>query len=127
MNVMKRILVIDDDDTLRAMLRRLFCAAGYEVAVAEDGMEAIRIQQIRPFDLIMTDLVMPEKEGLEVIMEFRKKYPATKIIAMSGGGRIHPDQYLELARSLGAQRAFTKPFKAKEVLAAVRELLKDEG
>jgi len=127
MNGMKRILVIDDDDTLRAMLRRLLCSAGYEVAVAEDGMEASRIQQARPFDLIMTDLVMPEKEGIEVIMEFRKKYPSTKIIAVSGGGRIHPDQYLELARSLGAKRTFAKPFKANEILAAIRELLKDEG
>ena len=124
---MKRILVIDDDDTLRAILKRLFYTAGYEVAVAEDGMAGIRIQQIEPFDLVMTDLVMPEKEGLEVIMEIRKKYPDTKIIAMSGGGRIHPDQYLELARNLGAQRVFSKPFKANEVLAAVRELLKEEG
>jgi DNA-binding response OmpR family regulator len=123
---MKRILVIDDDDTLRAMLRRLFSTAGYEVAVAGDGVEGVRIQQAQPFDLIMTDLVMPEKEGLEVIMEIRKNYPATKIIAMSGGGRIHPDQYLELARSLGAKRVFSKPFKAGEVLAAVRELLTEE-
>ena len=124
---MKRILVIDDDDTLRAMLRRLFSAAGYEVAVAEDGMAGVRVQQIQPFDLVITDLVMPEKEGIEVIMEIRKKYPDTKIIAMSGGGRIHPDQYLELARNLGAQRVFSKPFKASDVLAAVRELLNDEG
>ena len=124
---MKRILVIDDDDTLRGMLRRLFSAAGYEVALAEDGMAGVRVQQIQPFDLVITDLVMPEKEGIEVIMEIRKKYPDTKIIAMSGGGRIHPDQYLELARNLGAQRVFSKPFKASDVLAAVRELLNDEG
>lgn len=121
---MKRILVVDDDDVIRAMLRKLFTAGGFDVSVAENGKEAVRRQEERPFDLIVTDLVMPEKEGIETIMEFRKKYPATKIIAMSGGGKLNSgDYYLELARNLGAQKTLAKPFTHREILAAVIELL----
>jgi DNA-binding response OmpR family regulator len=122
---MKRILVIDDDDMLKAMLRKLLSKAGYEVAVAENGIDALRLQQEKPADLILTDIIMPEMEGIETIREFCKKYPATKIIAMSGGGRIDPDQYLTIARRLGAQRTFVKPFKSAEILAAVSELLQE--
>jgi len=68
---------------------------------------------------------MPDMDGIEVVKEFRKKYPATKIIAMSGGGRINPNQYLAIAQRLGAQKTFAKPFKSSEILAAVGELLKE--
>ncbi len=121
---MKHILVIDDDDMLRAMLKKLLSDAGYAVAVAENGIEGMKLQQQNPADLILTDIIMPDMEGIEVITELRKKYPATQIIAMSGGGRINADQYLTIAQRLGAQRAFVKPFKSGEMLAAVRELLK---
>ncbi len=120
---MKHILVIDDDDMLRVMLKKLLSDAGYAVAVAENGIEAMKLQQENPADLILTDIIMPDMEGIEVITELRKKYPATQIIAMSGGGRIDADQYLTIARRLGAQRTFVKPFKSAEMLAAVRELL----
>ncbi len=122
---MKRILVIDDDDTFRVMLGKLFRNAGYEVTVAENGKEAIRRQEANPADLIVTDLIMPDQEGLETIMAIRKSYPATKIIAMSGGGLLQPGRYLELAENLGAQRTFTKPFKNTEILQAANELLKE--
>lgn len=123
---MPRILVIDDDDALRAMLGKLFGNAGYEVVVAQNGVEAGLIQKQKPADLILTDLIMPDKEGIEVIIEFKRDYPATPIIAMSGGGRINSVQYLKLAANLGARRTFAKPFKAREILTAVEELLKAE-
>lgn len=122
---MKRILVIDDDDALRAMLQKFFAARGFDVSVAINGKEALRLQQEKPFDLIMTDIIMPDKEGIETIVEFRKTYPATKIIAMSGGGRINSQEYLELAQRLGAQRTFAKPFKTNEILSAVKDLLQE--
>jgi CheY-like chemotaxis protein len=122
---MKRIMVVDDDDLFRAMLNKLLHNAGYSVIVAESGIEALSRQQDDPVDLIITDIIMPDKEGIEIIMELRKKYPATKIIAMSGGGRINPKQYLELAQRLGARKTFAKPFKTTEMLAAVRDLLEE--
>jgi YesN/AraC family two-component response regulator len=76
-----------------------------------------------PSPIILTDIVMPEMEGIQTIVEFRRTYPGVKIIAVSGGGRISPDQYLLMATKLGAHRVFSKPFKTSELLAAVEELL----
>ncbi len=123
---MKKILVIDDDNMFGDMLRNLLNDAGYHVFVAQNGVEALRHQKQNPVDLILTDIVMPEKEGIATIIEFRKKYPATKIIAMSGGGRINSVDYLEIAAKLGAQRTFAKPFRTGNILAAVNELLKEQ-
>lgn len=122
---MKRILVIDDDDMLRDMLMKLLSNAGYEVVSAENGIEALKLHEQNPADLIITDIIMPDMDGIEVVREFRKTSPATKIIAMSGGGRINPDQYLAIVQRLGAQRTFAKPFKSSEMLAAVSQLLKE--
>jgi len=122
---MKRILVVDDDDLFRGMLVKLLTKAGYDVTSAENGRIAEKIQQENPVDLIITDIIMPDKEGLETIIGIRKSYPNTMIIAMSGGGRVGPVPYLETAKSLGAQMAFSKPFKTSEILEAVRELLKE--
>ena len=74
-------------------------------------------------NLIITDIVMPEKEGLETIMEFRRRSPGVKIIAISGGGKIEANEYLNLAQMLGAQKTFSKPFELKKLLEEVRELL----
>ena len=76
-----------------------------------------------PADVVITDIVMPEKEGLETIQELRRDFPGAKIIAMSGGGRIGPKGYLKLAEKLGASRAFAKPFDRMEMVSAVDELL----
>ncbi|MDQ5984421.1 MAG: Response regulator receiver protein CpdR [Syntrophus sp. SKADARSKE-3] len=122
---MKRVLVVDDDDQFRGMLVKLLQKAGYDVAGAENGRVAEAIQQENPFDLIITDIIMPDKEGIETIIGIRKSYPQTMIIAMSGGGRVGPTPYLESARSLGAQMTFSKPFKTSEILEAVRSLLKE--
>jgi DNA-binding response OmpR family regulator len=97
--------------------------SGYQVTEARDGAEGLRIHRGDPADLIITDVVMPEKEGLETILELRKEFPALKILAISGGGRNQPGDYLPVARKLGANRTLAKPFARAELLAAIRELL----
>src|SRR6185295_6801254 len=107
---MTSILLVDDDEQLRTMLSLVLRRAGYEVRVAIDGIEASNFYRSHPTDLIITDLMMPGKEGLEIIMELRKDYPGARIIAMSGGGRIGTMNYLKVARALGAQEVLEKPF-----------------
>jgi DNA-binding response OmpR family regulator len=120
---MARILVIDDDDQIRAMLGQVLKREGHEVAQAPDGNVGMRLFREQGADLIITDIVMPEKEGIETIIELRNNFPEVKIIAMSGGGRMNADEYLALAKSLGVKATLTKPFELKELLAAVRALL----
>jgi len=120
---MKRILVIDDDAWLRSMLKQLLENNGYEVLLAENGKIGIKLFYEKGADLIITDLIMPEKEGLETISELHQNFPGLKIIAISGGGRIGPEDYLKLSESLGADRALKKPFNNKELLSIVSELL----
>ncbi len=120
---MQRILVVEDDGQLRTLLRRLFERAGYTVAEACDGEQGLRMQRQEPCDLIVTDLVMPGKDGIAMIREIRKEMPGTKIIAISGGGRVDAGRYLRIAETLGAVRSFTKPFKLQEMEAAVRQVL----
>jgi CheY-like chemotaxis protein len=121
---MGRILIIDDDVQILNMLRQILEREGYEVVSAINGNEGIRLYREKPTDLIITDLIMPEKDGIETIMELRRDFPDVKIIAISGGGRSHPGPYLNSAKELGAQYTFAKPVKRKELLKAVRELLK---
>jgi DNA-binding response OmpR family regulator len=121
-----RILVIDDDDQMRVLLRQVMEWAGYEVMEAEDGREGMQKQRRQPADLVITDLIMPEQEGLETISLLRKEFPRTRIIAISGGGRIGPEAYLPAAQELGADRVFSKPFDVRELAGAVKELLDHE-
>ncbi len=120
---MARIRIIDDDAQVLEMLRQTFEREGYEVMIAFDGKEGLRLYRENPTDLIITDLIMPEKEGIETIMELRRDFPDVKIIAMSGGGRLDPEQYLRMAKSFGVQYTFAKPFKKRDFLKAVRDLL----
>ena len=120
---MARILLIDDEEQVLCMLRLVLENAGYEVVIASDGEEGLKRFHSEPSDLVITDLVMPGKEGIETITELRKEQPQIKIIAISGGGRIPPDGYLATARQLGADRAFAKPVRKEVLLEAVRELL----
>lgn len=123
---MARILVVDDDDQVRTLLCLTLERAGYEVTGAADGAEALRVFEQEPVELVITDIVMPEKEGLETIMEFRKRQPELKIIAISGGGRIGPEEYLSLAKDLGASKAITKPVEQAELIGTVKELLGEQ-
>ncbi|WP_457574721.1 response regulator [Desulfolithobacter sp.] len=121
-----RILVIDDDEHMRELLSQVIEWAGYEVMLAENGRIAMEMQRENPADLVITDLIMPEQEGLETISSLKKEYSSVKIIAISGGGRIGPEAYLPAASELGADRVFCKPFDVQEMVTAVRELLGDE-
>ncbi len=120
---MAHILIIDDELQIRLMLRKLFESEGYTVTEASDGIGGIKRYHENPADLIITDLIMPEKEGIETIRELKKKYPDVKIIAMSGGGKGNPDGYLNLAKKLGAIQTFEKPIRKEELLKAVNNLI----
>ncbi len=121
---MPRILVIDDDAQIRDVLRQALERVGYEVVCAPDADSATALCEDGKTDLIITDIVMPEKDGMEAIIEFKKNLPGTKIIAISGGAKIGPYSYLMMAQRLGADRIFTKPLDRGELLAAVHQLLK---
>ncbi len=118
-----RVLIVDDDEQIRTLLQEVMEWAGFDVAVAENGRVAMRLQGQRPADLVITDLIMPEQEGLETITSLKKLYQGIKIIAISGGGRIGPEAYLPAALELGADLIFSKPFDVQEIVAAARALL----
>jgi len=120
---MARILIIDDDDIIRRMLRLMLTKAGYDVLDAADGKEGIELFRENNVDLVITDLIMPEKEGLEMIMELKTDFPDVKIIAMSGGAQMGPEGYLQLADALGAQQTLKKPIARQELLGAIAETL----
>jgi DNA-binding NtrC family response regulator len=120
-------MVVEDDNSVRELLREILKRAGHEVMAAGNGKEALALYKKTPADLIITNILMPEKEGLETIQELRRENPDIKIIAISGGGQIGPADYLEVARRFGAMRTFSKPFDRKELLKAVDELLEESG
>ena len=122
---MARILLVEDDEAVRKILRKTLVSAGYEVEEAPNGNIALAAYRRQASDVVITDLVMPEKDGLETIRELRRLDPAAKIIAMSGGGRIlGPAQlYLESARLFGALQILAKPFTASALLKAVSDVL----
>jgi len=121
---MARILVIDDNDEFRELFRIMLEKSGYEVVEAGDGEEALKLYERQPADLVVSDIIMPGKEGVSTMVELRRRYPGVKIIAMSGGGFEGPDEYLESARLVGgAVRVFAKPFKFDQMLEAIKEEL----
>jgi len=122
---MPRILLVEDDKQLRTLIKLFLEEAGYEVFEASDG------QQIRegfdpPPDLIITDVLMPGVDGLELIMQVRRREPNIKILAVSGGGQISGETYLTIAEKLGAQRTLAKPFTRAAFLAAVSDALESK-
>ncbi len=120
---MGRILVIEDEAQMRKLLRQVLEDSGYEVEEAPDGLEGMRLYRENPSDLIITDMIMPKKEGMETILDLKLEFPDVKIIAISGGGRVGPEPYLQIAEGFGAERVFTKPFDIKELLSAIKDLL----
>ncbi len=121
--IMARILFIDDDEPLRKSLCGLLTKSGFEVREADNGRTALNLLREQPVDLVITDMVMPEVEGVEIIQTLRRTHPTVKIIAMSGGDQGSADCYLKMARLLGADAVLAKPFNSDELLAAVRQLL----
>ena len=119
----RQILLVDDDAGIRKVLRMNLEKAGYKVMEAGNGSEALKIQQKYPADLVITDIIMPEKEGVETILEFRREFPDVKIIAISGGGDLDSELHLGLAKQAGALFTFAKPVKREVLLEAVEELI----
>ncbi len=120
-----KILVIDDDEIMNSMLLQLLTNAGHSVCGAPDGRIGLELFQDKRFDLVVTDIVMPEKEGLELILGIRKQNKKIPIIAISGGGRMRPEGYLSLAQKFGADYTFEKPIDKERFLAAIRECLEE--
>ncbi|MBR9980453.1 MAG: response regulator [Desulfatitalea sp.] len=125
---MHRVLIIEDDNYVQSMLKQTFERAGYEVATAGNGADGLKVYETHwtesePFDVVITDLIMPEMEGIETITKLRKTHPSVKVIAISGGGRNRPEDYLFLAEKLGANRTFSKPVDRQALLQAVSELM----
>lgn len=120
---MPRILLIDDDETIRVVLGLILERGGHTVTLAGDGRAGLRQLKDHEVDLVVTDIVMPETEGLELIQLIRATRPHLKIIVISGGGRMHEMNYLQTAQLLGADYALTKPFEGATLLAAVEAVL----
>lgn len=119
---MARILLIDDDRRMTAALHDALEFAGYEVEVAHGGRTGIGLYRKTPFDLVITDIYMPDKDGIETIIELRNEFPGVRIIAISGGGALQFDQLPEAAL-LGAHRVLAKPLDLDRMLTAVQEVL----
>lgn len=118
---MARILLIDDDDGFREMVCLALEEAGYEVLQAVDGREGVALYGKHSPDLVITDIIMPNQEGVETISILMRDFPGARIFAVSGGGGSGIVDALPVARKLGAVRTFAKPFSVKELLGAIRE------
>jgi CheY-like chemotaxis protein len=116
---MARILLIEDDQAQREILRIILEKIGHIVIEAADGDEGLARFAQKPADLVLTDLIMPVKEGLETIQEFRQIYPTVRIIAMSGGARVGANDYLKVAQRFGAVRVLAKPFTRDALVEAI--------
>lgn len=124
---MKQILVVDDEEQIRTMLTHMLEQEGYAVQVAENGEEGLSYVGQLAFDLVITDMIMPVKDGLKFMMELVRDYPDLKILAISGGGAIKAERYLAMAGFLGDNIAtLEKPFKREVLLELVGKLLAPE-
>lgn len=122
---MGRILVIDDDPNLRRTMRKILEREGHSVQEAENGLTGIRIVEEAPPDLVVTDLLMPEKEGIETIVELRARFPSIGIVAVSGAGGVNDRGPLIDAELFGADVALSKPFSIDEFVSAIDRVLAD--
>lgn len=120
---MSRILIIDDNPEVLSAVHRVLSGAGHTVSDAPGSAEGIRMHRENPFDLILTDIFMPGKEGISTIIDLRREYPKLRIIAMSGGGDFEPYGILDIAHRVGADRTIPKPFSRIELLEAVNAVL----
>jgi DNA-binding response OmpR family regulator len=119
----KRVLVIEDDAELLQLMSIAFDAAGYEVKSAPDGQQGLTLFENWPADLVVTDMVMPIRDGIETIVALKETRQPVKIIAISGGFRVGPEDYLTLARHLGADDTLAKPFSLTSLVSAADQLM----
>jgi len=132
---MKKVIIIDDEEDIRIVLQEVFKRAGFEVAVASSGSEGLDLIREQGADLVITDIIMPDTDGVETAYDIRMEFPKTKIIVMSGGGNTAPldyepgaiktTAYLASASAIGADMTLTKPFDREQVIAMARELTAD--
>ncbi len=123
---MKRILIVDDQQAICTMVRAMFeDNDDYRFAEAHDGVEAQALVDKESFDLVITDVIMPDCDGIELIMTLFRKHPDLKIIVISGGGRVRAEHYLNLAEKLGATCVFEKPLDPVKFRKTVEELLNE--
>lgn len=121
--MMQKILIIEDDHHILLMMKKMLDNKDFEITLASNGKEGLEIFKKNTFDLVITDIIMPEKEGLETIREMKRARSHLKIIAMSGGGKISADNYLETAKIFGASKLLEKPFTRQQLVTAVEEIM----
>lgn len=124
---MARILVIDDEDLVRMTVSQMLERDGHTISEAADGQKGLVMLRENPVDLVITDILMPNKEGMETITELRQIYSGLKIIAMSGGGRIRNTGFLSVAEKLGADAVLSKPFRSQQLRDTVNACLESDG
>lgn len=121
---MKKILVIEDNAIVRNTMTRILQSAGYAVVVANDGLRGIDAFRKEQPDLVISDIIMPEQEGIATIRQILNEKPGTKIIAISGGGRVGNTDFLQIARKMGAADALPKPFDPEDLLSRITNCFK---
>jgi CheY-like chemotaxis protein len=124
---MIRLLVVEDNDDFRFIVCEMLADLDYQVFTATNGVQALAVLESQAIDIVLTDMIMPDKEGLETVREIRRKYPTIKIAAMSGGGRVNANNYLDLAKRLGASVTFEKPFRAQELLMGLERIVSERN
>jgi CheY-like chemotaxis protein len=118
-----KVLVIDDDDRMRRLIGKILRLGGHQVVAAADGVAGMQAFRDERPDVVLTDIIMPEQEGLGTIMMLLRENPKVKVIAVSGGGRVGNVDILEAARTLGAHDVIAKPFKPRDLLSRVQQLV----
>lgn len=119
------ILLVDDDSDMRTSLRRVLERAGHTVVEARNGKEAILLMKNGGVTLVITDIIMPESEGLELTLKVRRSHPGVPVIVISGGARVDPGIYLDMAKQAGAVRVYHKPLDIGQFLADLESLARD--
>ncbi len=122
---MAHVLVVDDDKAVNETIRIILEDGGHEVTTAINGIVACKELEKQTFDLLITDILMPDKDGLEILIEARTQWPDLKIIAISGGGRVWPGTFLNTAKGLGATSVMQKPFSSTELTLKVDQILQN--
>jgi DNA-binding response OmpR family regulator len=123
---MPGVLIVEDDKELREMLKMALLRKNFTVLEAENGKAALTHFKPLITDIVVTDLIMPEEDGLKVVIKLRELKPSLKIIAISGGGKVGPGSYLNLAKALGADATYSKPFSVNELVLKIEQLLGNE-
>jgi len=124
---MAKFLLVDDNEELLEVQEAFLSAHNQEVVTATNGRQALRVLDEEPVDVLVTDIIMPDMEGFETVMEVRKRFPKLPIIAVSGGGRVGPTDYLAMARSMGADSTLAKPVQPAALLAEAQWLLRQSA